>query len=48
MAVTDVLFCQCAVTEFLVKEGNSAGVIHKQLGGVYGDACSVKRWVKHF
>jgi hypothetical protein len=44
MAVTD-MFRQCAVNEFLVKEGNSTGVI-------YGDDCrgpsSVRRWVKHF
>jgi hypothetical protein len=24
---------------FLVKEGNSAGVIYERLRGVYGDAC---------
>jgi transposase len=52
MAVTDTLFRQCAVIEFLVKEGNSAGVIYERLRGVYGDVCvgvsSVRRWVKHF
>jgi hypothetical protein len=30
MAVTSMLFRQRAVTEFLVKEGNSAGVIYEQ------------------
>jgi hypothetical protein len=29
MAVTDVLFRQRAIIEFLVKEGNSAGVIYE-------------------
>jgi transposase len=52
MAVTDMSFRQYAVTEFLVKEGNSAGVIYERLHAVYGDACmgvsSVRRWVKHF
>jgi hypothetical protein len=51
MAVTDI-FRQCAVIEFLVKEGNSAGAIYERLRGVYGDACmvtsSVRRWVTHF
>jgi hypothetical protein len=37
MAVTDMLFRQRAVSEFLVKEGNSAGVIYERLRGVYGD-----------
>jgi len=37
MVVTDVSFHECAVIEFLVKEGNSAGVIYKWLHGVYGD-----------
>jgi len=51
MAVTDKLFC--VVIEFLVKWGKSAGVTHKWLNGVYGDASmgasSVRRWVmKHF
>jgi hypothetical protein len=41
MVVTDMLFHQCAVIEFLMKEVNSAGVICKQLCGVYGDACMV-------
>jgi len=31
MAVTDMSFRQCAVTEFPVKEGNSAGVIYERL-----------------
>jgi transposase len=52
MAVTDMLFRQRAVTEFLVKEGNSAAVIYERLRDVYGDVCmgasSVRRWVKHF
>jgi hypothetical protein len=38
MAVTDMSFRQRAVTEFLVKGGNSAGVIYERLRGVYGDA----------
>jgi hypothetical protein len=52
MAVTDMSFRQRAVTEFPVKEGNSAGVIYERLRDVYGDACmgasSVRRLVKHF
>jgi hypothetical protein len=52
MALTDMSFRQSAVIEFLVKEGNSAGVIYKRLCSVYGDVCmgasSVRRWVKHF
>jgi transposase len=52
MAVTDMSFRQHAVIEFLVKEGNSAGVICERLRDVYGDVCmgvsSVRRWVKHF
>jgi hypothetical protein len=36
MDVTDMLFHQCAVTEFLV--GNSAGVIYERLCNVCGDA----------
>jgi transposase len=52
MTVTDMLFRQRAVTEFLVKEENSAAVIYEQLRGVYGDVCmgasNVRRWVKHF
>jgi transposase len=52
MAVTDMSFRQNAVIEFLVKEGNSVGVIYKGLHDVYGDVCmgtsSVRRWVKHF
>jgi hypothetical protein len=31
-----------------VKEGNSAGFIYERLRCVYGDVCSVRRWVKHF
>jgi hypothetical protein len=50
--VTDMSFRQCAVIEFLVKEGNSARVIYEWLRGVYGDVClaasSVRSWVKHF
>jgi hypothetical protein len=37
MAVTNMPFRQRAVTEFLVKEGNSAGSINERLRGVYGD-----------
>jgi hypothetical protein len=37
MAVTDMTFRHCAVTEFLVKEGNSVEVIYERLRGVYGD-----------
>jgi transposase len=52
MAATDMSFRQRAVIKFLVKKGNSAGVIYKRLHGVYGDVCmgasSVRRWVKHF
>jgi transposase len=51
MTVTD-MFRQSYVIEFLVKEGNSAGVSYERLRGVYGDACmgtsSVRRWLKHF
>jgi hypothetical protein len=38
MAVTDMSFRQRAVVEFLVKEGNSAGLIYQRLRGVYGGA----------
>jgi transposase len=49
IAVTDVSFRQCAVIEFLVKEGNSVGVIYERLrGGACMGAGSVRRWVKHF
>jgi hypothetical protein len=49
MAVTDMSFRQCAVVEFLVKDGNSAAVIYERLRDVYGDVCmDVRRWVKHF
>jgi transposase len=51
MAVTD-MFRQRAVIEFLVKEGNSAGIIYERLRDVCGDVCmgasSVRRWVEHF
>jgi transposase len=51
MAVTD-MFSQRSVIEFLVKDGNSTGIIYERLRGVYGDVCigasSVRRWVKHF
>jgi hypothetical protein len=47
-AVTDMLFRQSAVIEFLVKDGHLAGVtsrcVWKRLHGCY----SVRRWVKHF
>jgi hypothetical protein len=39
MAVTAMSFRQPAVTKFLVKEGNSAGVIYERLRGAYGDVC---------
>jgi hypothetical protein len=52
MAATDMLFRQGAIIEFLMKEGNSAGVIYERLRGVYGDGCmgtsSVRRCVKYF
>jgi hypothetical protein len=32
---------QRAVNEFLVKEGNWAGVNYERLRGVYGDVCTV-------
>jgi hypothetical protein len=52
IVVPDMTFRQRAVVEFLVKEGNLAGVIYERLRGAYGDACmganSVRRWVKHF
>jgi transposase len=52
MAVTEMSFRQCAVIEFLLKEGNSAAVIYERLRCVYGDVCmgtsSVRRWMKHF
>jgi hypothetical protein len=37
MAVTDMLFRHPAVIEFLLKKGNSAGVIYERLRGVYED-----------
>jgi len=39
MAVTNMSFRQSAVIEFLIKEGNSAGVVYERLRGVYGDVC---------
>jgi hypothetical protein len=52
MGITETSFRQCAVIEFLVTEGNSAGVIYERLPVMYGDVCmgasSVRRWVKHF
>jgi hypothetical protein len=51
MAVND-MFLQRTVIKFLLKEGNSVGVIYERLYGVYGDVCmgasSVSKWVKHF
>ena len=51
MADNDVLFRQCAVIEFLVKEEIPAADIHHRLQRAYGDVCmgasSVERWVKH-
>jgi transposase len=41
-----------SVIEFLVKDGNWAGIIYERLRGVSEDVCmgasSVRRWVKHF
>jgi transposase len=48
MSVISMSFHQRAVTEFLVKQGNSAGILYERLRGVYGDVCSVRRWVIHF
>jgi hypothetical protein len=52
MAVTDMAFRQRDIIEFLLKDENSAGIIHERLRGVCGDVCigatSVRRWVKHF
>jgi transposase len=52
MVVFDVTFRQCAVIEFLVKEGNSGGVIYERLRCVYGDVCMgasrVRKWAKDF
>ena len=52
MADNDVLFCQCAIIEFLFKEEIPTVVIHHRLQCVYEDVCmaasSVRRWVKHF
>jgi hypothetical protein len=39
MAVSDVLFHQCAVTEFLIKENSPAADICVRLHRVYGDSC---------
>ena len=47
-----MLFRQCAVIEFLVKEEIPAAEIHQRLQHGYGSvrmgASSVWRWVKHF
>jgi len=40
MALTD-MFRQRAVTEFLVKEGNSAGVMYERHRGMYADVSMV-------
>ena len=52
MADNDMLFRQCAVIEFLVKEEIPAAEIHQRLQRAYGSMCmgasSVRRWVKHF
>jgi transposase len=52
MANNNVLFRQCAVTEFLVKEKIPTADIHQRLQRVYGDvfmgASNVRQWVKHF
>jgi len=39
MAIFDMSFRQCDAIEFLVKEGNSAGIINERLRGVYRDVC---------
>jgi transposase len=46
-AVTD-MFRQRTVIEFLVNDGDWAGVVCERLRGVYGDDSSVRRWVEHF
>jgi histone-lysine N-methyltransferase SETMAR len=52
MADNDMLFRQCAVIEFLVKEEIPAAEIHQRLQRAYGSVCmgasTVRRWVKHF
>jgi hypothetical protein len=52
MAVTGMSFHHRAVIEFLVKEGNSAGVIYDRLRDVYVVSCigvsSVAKRMKHF
>jgi len=52
MADNDMLFRQCAVIEFLIKEEIPATEIHQRLQRVYGSVCmgasSVQRGVKHF
>src|SRR5215475_10085734 len=52
MADNNMLFRQCAVIEFLVKEEIPAAEIHQRLQRAYGSVCmgasSVRRWVKHF
>jgi len=52
MADNNVLFRQCAVIEFLVKEKIPTADIHHRLQRVYGDVCmsasNVRQWVKHF
>jgi transposase len=52
MADNDVLYHQCAVIEFHVKEEIPAADIHYRLRRVYGHVCmgasSVRWWVKHF
>jgi hypothetical protein len=40
-ASTVTWFRQSAIIEFLVKVGNSAGVIYERLRDVYGDVCMV-------
>jgi hypothetical protein len=41
MAVIDMSFHQRDVIEFLVKEGNSVGIICQRLRAVCGDVCMV-------
>ena len=47
-----MMFCQCAIIEYFVKEEIAAADIHHRLQSVYGNVCmgasSVRRWVKHF
>ena len=50
--VSDVLFKQCAVIEFLTVEKVPPIEIHRRIQAVYGDQCvdvsTVRRWVRRF